>query len=134
MRKYLTIFSRYLLWRKEQSKMFDEVVHAPLKYVYFVYIVYDQFLTVMWFKNFYQIFELIPEFEKVGLLLNYIKRFHLYSYYFQKCLIPAFFFFYPLLTFKVWGKSVIPYQEKYSFHYYLAKNGSAIVTPALFMS
>ena len=82
MRKYLTIFSRYLLWRKEQSKMFDEVVHTPLKYVHFVYIVYDQFLTVIWFKDFYQIFELIPEFEKVGLLLNYIKRFNFYFYYF----------------------------------------------------
>ena len=38
-RKYLTIFSGYLLLRKGPSKMFGRVLNIPLEYAHFVYIV-----------------------------------------------------------------------------------------------
>ena len=80
--KYLTIFSCRPLLRKAPSKMFGIVLNTPLGYAHFAYIVQDQFVTVLWFKDFYRRFGWIPEFGKVGLLLNYIKRFRLYFHYF----------------------------------------------------
>ena len=80
--KYLTIFSRYLLQRKAQSEVFDMVLYTLLEYVHFVYIVYDQFVTVICFEGLYQRFEIIAEFGKVGFLLNYIKRLHVYFHCF----------------------------------------------------
>ena len=45
------LFSRYVLLRKAPSKMFDRVLNSPLEYPHFVYIVWDQFVTVMWFTD-----------------------------------------------------------------------------------
>ena len=56
-RKYLTIFSRYLLLRKVPSKMFDRFQNTTLEYAHFVYIAEDQFVTVICFKGFYRRFK-----------------------------------------------------------------------------
>ena len=40
--------------RKAPSKMFGIVLNTPLGYAHFVYIVQDQFVTVLWFKDFYE--------------------------------------------------------------------------------
>ena len=89
--KYLTVFSRYLLLGIAPSKMFDKILNTSLEYAYFIYIIYDQSVTVIWFKGFYRRFEWILGFGKVGLLLNCIKRFRLCFYHFLKCLRPGFF-------------------------------------------
>ena len=39
LRKYITIFSCYLLLRKAPSKIFDKRLNAPLEYAHFVYVV-----------------------------------------------------------------------------------------------
>ena len=44
--KILTIFSRYLLWSKDTSKMLDSVLNTPLEYAHFHYIIQDQFVAV----------------------------------------------------------------------------------------
>ena len=59
---------------------FDRVLNTPLEYAPFAYIVKDQFVTMIGFKGLYQRFE-TTEFRKVGLSLNYIKRFRLYFYF-----------------------------------------------------
>ena len=73
--KILNNFQLLSSLEKKSSKMFDRVLNASLENAHFVYIVLNQFLTVLWFKDFYWRFEWIPEFGKFGLLLNYIKRF-----------------------------------------------------------
>ena len=39
LRKYITIFSCYLLLRKAPSKIFEKLLNAPLEYAHFVYVV-----------------------------------------------------------------------------------------------
>ena len=111
LRKYLPVFTRYLLLRKAPSEILHRVINTPLEYVHFVYIVWDQFLTVIWLKGFYRRFEWILEFGKVGLSLNYIKRFRLYFHYFWNC----------WRLVRELRKSFILYQLKHTFHYCLAK-------------
>ena len=82
--------------RKVSSKMFEmfeSFQYSPgisLFCLYYLRSVCDSDM----FKGFYQRFEWIPEFRKVGRLLNFIKGFQLiFSLFFKKCLRPGFYFF-----------------------------------------
>ena len=122
-RKYLTIFSRYLLLIKAPSKVFDRVLNTPLEYAYCVYIVQGQFVKVMWFKGLYRRFERIPEFGKVVFIVELYEEIPPLFSLFLKMLETCFFFRSSSNYQCQWAKrqkSFILYQSKHSFHY-LAK-------------
>ena len=65
----LKIFSRYLLLRKTPSKRFDRF-WRHLWNMTILFMCLGWVVTLIWFKGFYQRFEWIPEFGKVGFLLD----------------------------------------------------------------